>query len=590
MTTQEKITALREKMKSQGIDAFIIFSADPHMSEYLPSHWQERSWLSGFTGSAGFVVVTANKSGLWTDSRYFVQAPKELAGSGIELYKQGVDGFPNEIEFLKNEIPQGGKVGVNALTTAHANWENIKAQLSPKNIELVHAPLLDEIWLNRPQEKNNPIFIHPIEYAGKSVADKLLAIRSKMKKKEATTHIITALDDVAWTLNLRGNDVAFNPVFLGYILMNQREAKLFIDKQKITPEVEKHLKEAHVNIENYSDFFKALKNLSHEKILISGQSNQAIFETIQPSNEIIEQPAPGNLLKATKNEKELEGFRKVMVRDGVALVKFFYWLKNSVSKENLTEYSIGEKLREFRSAGENFKGESFGSIVGYRGNGAIVHYSAKENDSARVKAESSILIDSGGQYIEGTTDITRTFALGEVSQAFKHDYTLVLKGMIQLSLAQFPKGTRGTHLDTLARLPLWQEGKDYGHGTGHGVGSFMNVHEGPQNIRKDLNDVALQPGMVLSNEPGLYIEDRYGIRIENLIAVQEKETTPFGSFYTFETLTLFPIFLENQTNVQLLNDAEKQWLNNYHQKVQEALSPHLEGEEKEWLLHLTQPI
>lgn len=590
MTTPEKITALREKMKTQGIDAFIIFSADPHMSEYLPSHWQERSWLSGFTGSAGFVIVTTNKAGLWTDSRYFVQAPKELADSGIELYKQGVDGFPDEIEFLKNEVPQGGKVGVNSLTTSHANWEKIKNQLSSKNIVLVDAPLLDEIWTNRPQGDSDPVFVHPLKYAGKSIGDKLSAIRSEMQKSEATTHIITALDDVAWTLNLRGNDVAFNPVFLGYILLNKQETKLFIDKEKITPEVESHLKEANVSVENYSDFFKALKNLKDEKILLSEQSNQAIFEAIQPNNECIIKPTPGNLLKAIKNEKELEGFRKVMVRDGVALVKFFYWLKNSASEENLTEYSLGKKLREFRATGKNFKGESFGSIIGYRGNGAIVHYSAKKEESATIKAESSILVDSGGQYTEGTTDITRTFALGEVSQAFKDDYTLVLKGMIQLSLAQFPKGTRGTHLDTLARLPLWQQGKDYGHGTGHGVGSFMNVHEGPQNIRKDLNDVALQPGMVLSNEPGLYIEDRYGIRIENLIAVKEKEITSFGTFYAFETLTLFPIFLEHQANLELLNDTEKQWLNNYHQQVQEALAPHLDGEEKEWLLHITQPI
>lgn len=304
MTTPEKITALREKMKTQGIDAFIIFSADPHMSEYLPSHWQERSWLSGFTGSAGFVIVTTNKAGLWTDSRYFVQAPKELANSGIELYKQGVEGFPDEIEFLKNEVPQGGKVGVNSLTTSHANWEKIKNQLSSKNIVLVDAPLLDEIWTNRPQADSDPVFVHPLEYAGKSIGDKLSAIRSEMQKSEATTHIITALDDVAWTLNLRGNDVVFNPVFLGYILLNKQETKLFIDKEKITPEVESHLKEANVSVENYSDFFKALKNLKNEKILLSEQSNQAIFEAIQPNNECIIKPAPGNLLKAIKNEKE----------------------------------------------------------------------------------------------------------------------------------------------------------------------------------------------------------------------------------------------------------------------------------------------
>lgn len=590
MTTQEKIFALRNKMKENNVDAFIVFSADPHMSEYLPVHWQERTWLSGFTGSAGFVIVTQNKAGLWTDSRYFVQAGIELENTGIDLYKEGVEGYPSFIEFLQNEIPENGKVGLNSLATSHANWENIKNQLKVKNISLVNLPLIDELWQNRELPKSDPIFVQPLEYAGKSVDEKLSLIRDEMRKNHATTHIVTALDDVAWTLNLRGNDVEFNPVFLGYILINEKEARLFVDENKITDEVRKHLADSHVDISSYDSFFDVIKELNKETILISAQSNQAIFEVTKSKNNFVIKPAPGNLLKAIKNEAELEGFRKAMVRDGVALVNFFYWLKNTVGKEDLTEFSIGETLRDYRAKGDKFKGESFGSIVGFKGNGAIVHYSAKSEGSAKVTAESSILIDSGGQYAEGTTDITRTLALGEVSEKFKIDYTLVLKGMIDLAMAQFPRGTRGTHLDALARLPLWQQSKDYGHGTGHGVGSFMNVHEGPQNIRKDLNDVPLEVGMVLSDEPGIYIENEYGIRIENLIAVRRKEKTEFGDFLQFETLTLCPIFLENQSKIELLTPEEKQWLNEYHKRVREALEPHLDGDIKKWLIKLTQPI
>lgn len=584
MTAQEKITALRNQMHSNNIDAFIVFSADPHMSEYMPAHWQERAWLSGFTGSAGFVVVTKDKAGLWTDSRYFVQAPKELSGSGIDLFKEGVEGTPNYIDWIIGQVPSGGKVGVNALVTSQANWQILEQKLNDKGIQLVHIPLIDEIWKNRKIEKSDAIFVHPLEYAGESVQEKLARIKEEIHKKGADTHIVTALDDVAWTTNLRGNEVAFNPVFLGYLCIEEEKVTLFVQPDKVTKEVKYHLEEAHVQIKDYQMFFDYLKTLKNKKILLAPNANQLIFSTLSKENKVIVAPAPGNLFKAIKNEAELEGFRKVMVRDGVSLVKFFYWLKTSVGKEDLDEFIIGEKLRNFRAQGENFVGESFGSIVGYEENGAVVHYSAAKETAKKVTNKGTILIDSGGQYREGTTDITRTLNLGEPSNEFKKDWTLVLKAMINLSMARFPKGTCGVHLDALARLPLWLNNRDFGHGTGHGVGSFMNVHEGPQNIRKDLNNTQLVPGMVVSNEPGLYRENEYGIRIENLIAVSEYSHSEFGEFYEFETLTLCPLFVDS-LDASLLTKEEKAWLNKYHSRVETALSPYLEGVEKEFLIH-----
>lgn len=589
MTTTEKISALRQKMQEKNISAFIIYSADPHMSEYLPTEWQERVWISGFTGSAGFVVITQKKAALWTDGRYFVQAPQELAGTEIELMKEGIEGTPNYIDWIISQTPQNAKVAVNALATSHTNWVILEQKLSSKNIQLVNEALLKDIWVDRGAPSKNEIFTHPLKWAGKSVEDKLKDIRLKMEEQEATLHIISSLDDVAWTLNLRGSDVEANPVFLGYIALTQKEATLFVDLEKLNSEAKKQLNSAQVKTLAYDDFFSYLKNFKNEKILISPYSNQSIFEALKENNTFIEAPVPGNLMKAVKNETELEGFRTVMVRDGVAMVKFMYWLKHNAGKIPMNEYSIGQKLKNFRAEGENFVGESFGSIVGYKGNGAIVHYSAKKEGSKEVTNDGSILIDSGGQYLEGTTDITRILALGKVSQEFINDCTLVLKGMIDLSLAKFPKGTKGVQLDAIARLPLWLHGKDYAHGTGHGVGSFMNVHEGPQNIRKDMNPQELLVGMVCSNEPGFYVENQYGIRHENLVTVKELETTTSGTFYGFETLTICPFFVDT-INVQLLTETEKKWLNEYHKTCQEKLNPHLEGEIKEWFLELVKPI
>ncbi|ACU07513.1 Xaa-Pro aminopeptidase [Flavobacteriaceae bacterium 3519-10] len=590
MTSSEKISALRQKMQQNNIDAFIVYSADPHMSEYLPEEWQERAWLSGFTGSAGFVVVTKDKAGLWTDGRYFVQAPKELQGSGIDLMKEGDEATPNYIDWIISEISQDGKVAVNALATSNTNWETLEQKLAVKNIEVVDMPLLKEVWLERTlDKKKNPVFVHPLERAGKSVSDKLGDIRSKMKELNASLHIISSLDDVAWTLNLRGSDVQSNPVFLGYIILTNEEAVLFVDQEKLDDDAKNQMQKSSVSVRDYEDFFAYLKNIKDQKILISANSNQSIIEALKENNTFIKAPVPGNLMKAVKNDTELEGFRTVMQRDGVAMVKFLYWLTHQAGKETMNEFSIGEKLRGFRAEGDNFVGESFGSIVGFKENGAIMHYSAPKEGSKEVTSEDTILVDSGGQYLEGTTDITRTFALGNASEEFKRNSTLALKGLIQLSMVKFPKGTRGVQLDAFARLALWKEGKDYNHGTGHGVGSFMNVHEGPQNIRKDMNPQELIPGMVLSNEPGFYLENHYGIRHENLIAVKEAEKTDFGTFYEFETLTICP-FDRNVIEVDLLTQPEKEWLNSYHEWCREKLENSLEGEVKAWFLEQVQPL
>ncbi|WP_407490612.1 aminopeptidase P family protein [Elizabethkingia anophelis] len=589
MTSKEKIAALRSAMHNNNIDAFIVYSADPHMSEYLPQEWQERSWLSGFTGSAGFVVITKDKAGLWTDGRYFTQAPIELEGSGIDLFKDGIEGTPNYIDWIISEIPAGGKVAVNALATSHSNWEALDAKFSAKNISLTDLPLLKEIWTDRGTAAKNPIYVHPVERAGQSVQDKIAAIRQKMEDQHADVHIISSLDDVAWTLNLRGSDVQSNPVFLGYIVLSKNDAILFTDLEKLDTEARRQMDDAGVKMMPYDEFFNHLKQIKQQNILVSPNSNQSVFDTLKDANTFIKAAVPGNLMKAQKNEAELEGFRTVMVRDGVAMVKFLYWLTHQAGKEPMNEYSIGEKLRGFRAEGANFVGESFSSIIGYKGNGAIIHYSAKAEGSKEVTNDSSILVDSGGQYLEGTTDITRTLALGAVTDEFKKDSTLVLQGMIRLSMVKFPKGTRGVQLDAFARLPLWMAGKDYNHGTGHGVGSFMNVHEGPQSIRKDLNPQELLPGMVLSNEPGYYVVNQYGIRHENLIAVREAEKTEWNTFYEFETLTLCPFFKDTIVK-DILSADEIQWLNSYHKTCEEKLAPHLEGEVKNWFLELVSPL
>lgn len=589
MTAKEKVALLRTEMKKNDIDVFIVFSADPHMGEYLPAEWQERTWLTGFTGSAGFVVVTPDKAGLWTDGRYFTQAPKELKGSGIDLFKDGIAGTPNYIDWIISETPEGATIAVNGLATSHANWVDLNTKLTKHKRHLKDLPLLNNVWTRRPVPSKNPVFEHPMAYAGQSVTDKIAAIREKMKAEGATAHVVSSLDDVAWTLNLRGSDVECNPVFMAYVLLTLETCYLFVDVDKLDDDAIQLMKKSNVTLKPYDAFFDHLSNLKNTSILIAPNSNQSIFEAVKTDNAIIEKPVPGNLMKAIKNETEQKGFETVMVRDGVAMVKFLHWLIHTVGKEDLDEYSIGKKLYGFRAEQKNFIGNSFGSIVGYKDNGAIMHYSAKSEGSAKVTNDGSILIDSGGQYLEGTTDITRTFALGTVSDEFKKDATTALQGLIQLTLARFPKGTKGVHLDALARMPLWKEGKDFNHGTGHGVGSFLNVHEGPQSIRKELNPVELEAGMVMSNEPGYYLEGKYGIRHENLILIKTWKTTEWNTFYEFETLTLCPFF-KSIIVKDMLSQEEIDWINNYHRMVSEKLGPHLNGDVKTWFESLVTPL
>ncbi len=589
MITRDKLQLLRTKMKEKQIGAFIVYSSDPHASEYLPSFWLERSWISGFTGSAGLAVITLDNAGVWTDSRYFVQAEEELKDSGFTLFKEGVDGTPNYIDWILQQLSEGTKVAVNGLCTSNASWELLRNKLETKNIRLLDEPLLENIWKDRPSDEGNPIFIHSVDYAGQSTLDKITNIRKQMKLQGASVHVVTALDDVAWITNLRGSDVAYNPVFLSYLLLTDTEVKLFTDINKCDGSVKEHLEASNIILLSYDSFFSELKDLQGEKILISSNANQSIYESLKEKNTFIQSEPPSQILKATKNETELEGFRIAMKKDAVAMVNFLYWLDTNVGKESMTEYSIGRKLENFRAEQENFVGNSFGEIVGYEGNGAIVHYSAKESTAKKVTNKGTILIDSGGQYREGTTDITRVVPLGDFSEEFKKDYTLVLKGMINLSMVKFVKGTRGVQLDAFARMPLWLENRDYGHGTGHGVGSFLNVHEGPQNIRKDLRDVPLLVGMVCSNEPGLYREGKYGIRIENLIAVTKESQSEFGEFYFFETLTLCPIDTR-AILVELLTEKERNWLNEYHARVEKVVLPLLAEPQRQWLKNACKAI
>lgn len=589
MQVKDKISLLRTTMSEANIDAFIIYSADPHMSEYLPEQWKERTWISGFTGSAGWVVITSEQAGLWTDGRYFTQAESELKSSGIELFKQGIAGTPDYIDWIISQTKENAQIAVHALTCSHENWEQLNKQLTANKRKLIHQPLLKNIWVDRPQKESQAVFIHPDSRAGQSVQQKLENIQSEIKQKGAQAHILSMLDDIAWTLNLRGNDVECNPVFLSYLLILENEKHLFVDPNKITFEVRNHLQKAGVDIQPYDEFFSFLQTISGLKFQLAPNNNQMIFDTLGKNNHILVDKSPVPLMKAVKNEVELAGFHIAMQKDGVAMVNFLHWLMHEGISGSENEFSIGQKLESFRASRENFVGVSFDSIVGYQGNGAIIHYKAPEVGSADVHAEGSILIDSGGQYLEGTTDITRTIPLGQVSEEFKRAYTLVLKGHIQLSMAKFPKGTTGAHLDSLARLALWKDGKDYNHGTGHGVGSFLNVHEGPQNIRKDLNPQELLPGMVVSNEPGYYAVGEYGIRLENLIAVKTWKQTYWNTFYEFETLTFCPFFTSPIMR-ELLTTEEINWLNSYHQKCEELLAPHLEENVKVWFLELTKAI
>lgn len=589
-TIKSRITALKNFMEQNNLDAFIIPSTDAHLSEYPASHWESRQWISDFTGSAGTVVVTRQKSGLWTDSRYFLQATTQLEGTTIDLYKEGLPKTPSITEWLGTELKKGATVGIDAQVYSAKDAIALEKELSKKGLKLsIDKDPFAHIWEDRPDIPTNPIFILPEEYTGESAKSKINRINEVLKKESADSLLIGTLDTIAWLYNMRGNDVKCNPVAVCFAYVSKKESVLFINPKKVTPEAAAYLKSQNVVLAEYDKVFDYVAKLKETICIDSSKITLKLLNTIDKANSVIDIPSPADLMKACKNETELEGFRNAMLKDGVALVRFYMWLEANVKSGKVKETDVARKLIEFRSEQDMFVGESFDTIAGYGANGAIVHYHAEEETAAYIKPEGLLLIDSGGQYMDGTTDITRTIAVGELTQQMKDDYTLVLKGHINLATAVFPEGTRGSQLDILARKALWDRGLNYLHGTGHGIGHFLNVHEGPQNIRLNENPTTLQIGMVTSNEPGLYRDGQYGIRLENLIVTQHEMSGEFGDFYSFETITLCP-WDTTPINKTLLTSAEIDWVNAYHKDVYSKLSPLLSEEEDKWLKSKTNEI
>lgn len=588
---KERIHALRMTFRPNNIKAFIIPSTDPHLSEYVAPYWMSREWISGFTGSAGTAVILMDKAGLWTDSRYFLQTEKELEGSGITLYKEMLPETPSITKFLCQNLKPGESVSIDGKMFSVQQVEQMKEDLAPYQLQVnLFGDPLKNIWKDRPSMPDAPAFIYDVKYAGKSCGEKVAAIRTELKKKGIFALFLSSLDEIAWTLNLRGSDVHCNPVIVSYLLVTQDEVVYFISPEKITQEVNKYLQEQQVSLRKYDEAESFLNSFTGENILIDPKkTNYAIYSAINPACKVVRGESPVTLLKAIRNEQEIAGIHHAMQRDGVALVKFLKWLEASVLSGKETELSVDRKLHEFRAAQPLYMGESFDTIAGYKEHGAIVHYSATKESDVTLQSKGFLLLDSGAQYLDGTTDITRTIALGELTEEEKTDYTLILKGHIALAMAKFPAGTRGAQLDVLARMPIWSHGMNFLHGTGHGVGHFLSVHEGPQSIRMNENPIVLQPGMVTSNEPGVYKAGSHGIRTENLTLVCKDKEGMFGEYFKFETITLCPICKKGIIK-EMLTAEEVKWFNDYHQTVYKKLSPSLNEEEKKWLLEATKAI
>ena len=588
----ERIAALREAMRQQKVDAYIIPSSDPHLSEYPADRWKSREWISGFTGSAGTIVVTADKAGLWTDSRYFLQAASQLEGSGIELYKLALPETPSITEFLLHELHAGQAVGLDGQTYSAAEASALANKLSRKEIKLDTSDLIEGIWKDRPAVPGNPIFEMPEALSGASVHEKLDLINNQLRSEGADCLILAALDEIAWTFNIRGTDVTYNPVVVSYAFVSEDESVLFIKPEKLTAEITEHLKKEGVTLAEYSMIQRYLSRLpENSRVFVDmNKTNVSLYDAIPGNCTIVEGISPANHLKSIKNETEIKGFQNAVVKDGVALTKFYIWLEKQMAEgAQVTEISAAEKLTALRAEQPQYIMDSFGTICGYAEHGAIVHYSATPETDATLKPEGLLLIDSGAQYLDGTTDITRTIALGEPTEQMKKDFTRVLKGTISLAKSKFPAGTRGSQIDILARKALWDSGINYLHGTGHGIGHCLNVHEGPQSIRMEENPVTLKPGMVISDEPAMYRTGEYGIRTENMILVREDSETEFGKFLGFDTLTL--CFIDTSLIIiPMLSVREHAWLNKYHQMVYDKISPFLDEEEKAWLKEKTTEI
>lgn len=596
-TPSSRIAALREEMKQHNLSAYIIPGTDPHASEYMADHWKETTWISGFKGETGTVLITTDRAFLWTDSRYYLQADKELEGSGVELMKESEIDTPTIPQWLCENLAQGQIVGLNPEMFTVKGYAALSEQLAQKELTIKSVDLIRPLWTeNRPPIPQSTLYEYEVKYAGETTQSKINRIRQELKKKSADTMVISALDEIAWLFNIRGFDVDFNPVVISYALIQPNSCTLFVDPQKIDHKAQAYLNATGITARPYEEIFAALRELPDTaRVLFDGSRlNRALWEALPVNCKKIDTQSPVLLLKSMKNEVEIEGEKKAMIQDAVALTRFFRWLDTEAFANNRTqtEYSLMEKLHELRAQGNNFVEESFGTIAGYQGNGAIVHYEATKDDCAVVEPYGVLLLDSGGQYLDGTTDITRTVWLGEIPEEgteqreffnkVQHDNTLVMKGHIALACAKFPRGTRGNQLDVLAHQYMWKEGITYGHGTGHGVGHFLGCHEGPQNIRTDNNPAPLYPGNICSDEPGIYRAGEYGIRIENLITVVEDSTTEFGTYYRFDTLTLCFYDLR-LLDMNMLTEQEKEWIRQYHQNMFLTIEPLLSKDEASWL-------
>jgi len=586
----QRLENLRGEMKKLGLDAWYMSGTDPHQSEYLADYWQIRNFVSGFNGSMGYVMVTLNDAALWTDSRYFLQAADQLKDTEIQLKKLRIQGTPTPAQWLGNLLGKGKKVGTDAACLSIAQYNDLQKELKNHDMELSNCgDLMATLWEDRPQLPPDPIFEHETKFTGCSRLEKVEQLRKSMHAASARYLLLTALDDIAWTFNLRGNDISFNPVFLSFALIGENTICLYINSRKVPAVLKEKLNTEGIQLKEYGQVYDDLKSISGKIVLDPARVNQALKESVSDDAAIQLQLSDAAILKAVKSEHELEMFNIAMRKDGVAMVNFLYWLHTVVGKVKVNEYDVLEKLIEFRSQQQGFMGPSFHSIVGYNGNGAIVHRSVTRETAATVEADGILLLDSGGQYLEGTTDITRTVCLGKPSELAKEDFTLVLKGTIGLAELKFPANTLGCNLDLAARHALWQTGRNYGHGTGHGIGFFLNVHEGPMSIRQDYNDRPIEPGMVISDEPAFYRESHYGIRIENVIACKEWQTNEYGRFLQFETITLCPIDTK-LINKDLLTAEEIAWTDTYHRRCYEELSPFLNDEVKAFLRTITQEI
>ena len=588
----QRLESLREVMRREHLSAFIFPSTDAHQSEYVADHWQGRTWISGFNGSAGTAVVTMKSAALWTDSRYFLAAEEQLKGTEFQLMKLKIEGTPTISEWLAQELQgENAEVGLDGMVNSYHETMGLIADLRKSGGITVRTNFdpLGLIWTDRPAIPANPVEIQPMEFAGESVASKISRIRTALRQRHADGMLISALDDIAWTLNLRGTDVHCVPVFVSYLLISSQQVSLYVDSAKINDEVKAYLTENGISLYTYNKVAEGLERYSEYNILLDGdETSYFLWKTVK-CQEIIAGNSPVPAMKAQKNDREIAGFRQAMLRDGVAMVKFLRWLKPAVEAGGQTEISIDRKLTSLRAEQHLFRDISFDTIAGYQAHGAIVHYEATPETDVALKPEGLILIDSGAQYQDGTTDITRTIALGPVTEEMKHVYTLVLKGHIQLELAKFPDGASGTQLDALARECMWREGYNYLHGTGHGVGAYLSVHEGPHQIRMEWKPTPLRAGMTVTDEPGLYLSGKFGVRIENTLLIKDYQATEFGKFLQMESLTLCPIDL-TPVDFSMLQPEEIEWLDTYHRDVFEKLSPYLEGEDLEWLREATRPV